>query len=200
MHTIPIAVFFAGTNGAGKSSLRGNNSELLVIDPDAIAKKINFDNPRNVDVKAGKMAIELFNECLRSKTSFSMETTLSGKSAINRIKEAKDAGFFVSVKFIGLINPDMNVERVRERVKKGGHHIEEMTIRKRYHKSLSNVEEILHLIDKLAIYDNSIKYHSHRLYTLVKNNHVYKMINPPLWVERINEKINASKELNNANE
>ncbi|MFC0181020.1 hypothetical protein [Thorsellia kenyensis] len=146
------------------------------------------------------MAIELFNECLRSKISFSMETTLSGKSAINRIKEAKEAGFFVSVKFIGLINPDMNVERVRERVKKGGHHIEEITIRKRYHKSLRNIDEILHLIDKLAIYDNSIKYHSHRLYTLVKNNQVYKRINPPLWVEKINKKIDTSILLTNANE
>ncbi|MFC0181021.1 hypothetical protein [Thorsellia kenyensis] len=40
MQTRPIAVFLAGTNGAGKSSLRGNNSELLVIDPDAMQKKL----------------------------------------------------------------------------------------------------------------------------------------------------------------
>lgn len=185
----PIAEFLAGTNGAGKSSLRGDNLRFKVIDPDAIAKQLNPRSPSSVSLQAGKVAIKLFNECLKTKTSFTMETTLTGKSSINRIREAKEAGFYISLKFIGLTSPDINVDRVRERVKAGGHHIEESTIRARYDESIKNLEQVLHLADKIAIYDNSIKNKNHKLFTIVKNNSAYNRINPPLWIEKINKKI-----------
>ena len=47
----------AGANGSGKSTFREiflKNSNLIHIDTDTIAKKINPQNPRTVDILVGK--------------------------------------------------------------------------------------------------------------------------------------------------
>ena len=57
----PLALFLAGTNGSGKSSLRGElnfNAELIIIDPDKITKENGGNN-----VFGGRKAIELLKEC-----------------------------------------------------------------------------------------------------------------------------------------
>lgn len=56
----------AGANGSGKSTFREiflKNSNLIHIDTDAIAKKINPQNPRTVDILVGKWSkIKLWNQ------------------------------------------------------------------------------------------------------------------------------------------
>ena len=78
----PNAVFFTGTNGSGKSTIRENllrNGELsegfVHIDPDKIARGLNPNDPRSVEMEAGRLAINHFNQAISEKKSFSMETT-----------------------------------------------------------------------------------------------------------------------------
>lgn len=49
-------IVYAGANGAGKSTLREGGSDPvdIAIDPDRIARRINPDAPRSVDLEAGK--------------------------------------------------------------------------------------------------------------------------------------------------
>ena len=152
----PLAVFYTGTNGAGKSSLRSINSfpGLKTIDPDAIARTINPDDPRSVDVQAGREAIRQFRETIAQRQSFSMETTLTGRSVLDRRKKAKEAGFTVRLYYVGLSSVELNIERVASRVAKGGHHIDEADIRRRYTESLGNLPRAMELADSGAIYSN----------------------------------------------
>jgi predicted ABC-type ATPase len=152
-----IAIFYGGTNGSGKSSLRIAEMEINIkhIDPDAIAKAMNPLNVRSADGLAGREAIRQFKECLNNKTPFSLESTLSGKSSIRRIHEAKAAGFYVELRFIGLHSPILNVQRIFERVKNGGHHIDDTLVYKRYDECLNNLQKILPYTDKATIFDNS---------------------------------------------
>ncbi|MGF7049457.1 putative ABC-type ATPase [Paenibacillus sp. DS2015] len=50
-----ILTVFAGTNGAGKSTISFQMKDYVgvIIDPDQIARTINPDNPRNADLSAG---------------------------------------------------------------------------------------------------------------------------------------------------
>ena len=152
----PLAVFYTGTNGAGKSSLRSINSfpGMKTIDPDAIARTINPDDPRSVDVQAGREAIRQFRETIAQRQSFSMETTLTGRSVLDRLKKAKEAGFTVHLYYVGLSSVELNIERVASRVAKGGHHIDEADIRRRYTESLGNLPRAMELADSGAIYSN----------------------------------------------
>ena len=150
----PLALFLAGTNGSGKSSLRDLTldfkNEFIIMDPDKITKENGGNN-----VLGGKKVIELFKECINNKKSFVIETTLSGKSVLNRLKEAKNAGFKVEMIYVGLDNVDLNIQRVANRVAKGGHNIPTDAIIKRYNSSRENLIQCINLLDKLEIYDNT---------------------------------------------
>lgn len=152
-----LAIFYCGTNGAGKTTLRGFNKDTvqIVIDSDHIAMQINPENPRLVDSQAGRKAIELFKFAIKQQISFSMESTLSGNSILQRIKTAKENGFFIRLNYIGVNSVSINIDRVKARVASGGHFIDEETIRNRYDISLQNLTKILPLCDEVFIYDNS---------------------------------------------
>lgn len=65
----------------------------IVIDSDHIAMQINPQNPRLADIDAGRKAIGLFHFAIKQHIDFSMESTLSGNSIIQRMKTAKENGF-----------------------------------------------------------------------------------------------------------
>ncbi|WP_376712465.1 zeta toxin family protein, partial [Enterococcus faecalis] len=52
-------------------------------------------------------------------------------------------------------NADLAVERVKQRVEKGGHGISDELIKKCYSQSLKNLEQIAHFCDNVMIYDNT---------------------------------------------
>lgn len=152
-----LAIFYCGTNGAGKTTLRGFNEDSvqIVIDSDHIAMEINPENPRLADIEAGRKAVELFKFAVKNQISFSMESTLSGKSILNRMKQAKEEGFYVRLNYIGVDRVSINLDRVKARVKTGGHFIDEQTIRQRFKTSRENLIKALSFCDEVLIYDNS---------------------------------------------
>ena len=156
MHNKSLAIFYCGTNGAGKSTLRSFNrdSVQIVIDSDHIAMQINPENPRLADIEAGRKAIELFKFAIKNNISFSMESTLSGKSILQRMKVAKK-NFYTRLNYVGVDDPKINIARVKARVKAGGHFIDEETIKRRYQISRENLIQAILLNDETFIYDNS---------------------------------------------
>ena len=141
------AIFYCGTNGAGKSTLRSFNQDpvQIVIDSDHIAMQINPQNPRLADIEAGRKAIELFR----------FESTLSGNSILQRMKKAKENGFYVHLNYIGVNSVEINLARVKARVKAGGHFIAEDIVKNRYQMSFDNLFLVLPYCDEVFIYDNS---------------------------------------------
>ncbi|MFZ7199015.1 zeta toxin family protein [Avibacterium avium] len=152
-----LAIFYCGTNGAGKSTLRSFNQDRVqvVIDSDHIAMELNPKNPRLADIEAGRKAVELFKYAVKNQVSFSMESTLAGKSILHRMQQAKSKGFYVRLNYVGVNRVSINLDRVNARVRKGGHFIDEATIRKRYEISRQNLILALPLCDEIFIYDNS---------------------------------------------
>lgn len=159
-----IFYLFAGVNGAGKSTLYNTESldinikDTIRINTDEIVRKIgNWKNDSD-QIKAAKIAINLRNNCFQCGKSFNEETTLTGKTILKNIDKAKEQGYELQLFYVGLNSSDIAKERVKNRVEKGGHNIENDVIEKRYYESLKNLKKIISKFDKVYLYDNSIKY------------------------------------------
>jgi predicted ABC-type ATPase len=84
--------FIAGPNGAGKST---RAAEFLgglgeIVNPDEIAGEMSAA-PEEA-LAAGRAAIDRRKELLKAGNSFSLETTLSGRTLIRLAQAAKDEG------------------------------------------------------------------------------------------------------------
>ncbi len=186
---------FAGNNGSGKSTIRNLIIDRIGvsvnIDPDALARRINPAQPETARVSAGKEAIRLARECLDNHRDFSIETTLSGGYAIRLMKEAKLKQFEITMFYVGLGDPNLNIERVASRVRNGGHHIPTKDILLRHHSSIQNLLENLDLLNDLIVIDNSAL---DGQIVLESNNGRLKHLqsNLPDWVIPIQNQLNLT--------
>ena len=173
-----ILYIFAGVNGAGKSTLY--NSENLDneikystrINTDEIVRKIGDWKNNSDQIKAGKIAINLRNDCLQHGKSFNEETTLTGKTILKTIDKAKELGYELQLFYIGVNNPEIAKERIRNRVEKGGHNIADEIVEKRYYESLKNLKQVITKFDEVYLYDNSIRYK--HIFSFINNKILYK--------------------------
>lgn len=186
MHNKPKAIFYCGTNGAGKSTLRSFNQDpvQIVIDSDHIAMQINPENPRLADLEAGRKAIELFQFAVKNQISFSMESTLSGKSILQRMAKAQNT-FITCLNYVGVDSPEINIARVKARVMAGGHFIDEATIRQRYDASRQNLIQAISLNNESFIYDNSAD--KPKLILMLSSEKKYLKVQEklPVWCEKL---------------
>lgn len=191
MQSASLGIFYCGTNGSGKSTLRYFNQDQvqIVIDSDHIAMQINPENPRLADLKAGRKAIELFKFGVKNNISFSMEATLSGQSILQRMKKAKENGFFIRLNYIGVNDVDINIARVKARVKLGGHYIDEQTIRNRYDISYKNLISAIQICDEIFIYDNSGE-KPELIFYLLKNKQMLQLTQSlPHWCKLLSSEL-----------
>ena len=134
----------SGCNGAGKTTASYTIlPEMLdcneFINADEIAKGLSPFNHNKVAIKAGRLMLTRIDELLENGVDFAFETTLATRSYVNTVKKAQEKGYLVTVLYFWLNSPELAVERVRIRVKEGGHHIPEETIRRRYDLGISNM-------------------------------------------------------------
>ncbi len=97
----------------------------------------------------------LHDSLAASRTSFSFETVMSHPRKIELLKYAKGEGFRNYLYFIATEAPEINISRVRIRVKAGGHAVPEDKIVSRYHRSLDNLLDAVRITDRAFIFDNS---------------------------------------------
>ena len=93
------------------------------VNADEIAKGLSPFNPEGVALEAGRLMLERIDYLLEQGESFSIETTLATKSYIRLVERAQGLGYMVHLIFFWLETPELAVNRVAERVSKGGHNI-----------------------------------------------------------------------------
>lgn len=94
-------------------------------------------------------------EYLQKRISFVVETTLSGGTYLRMMREAKCLGYRTRLFYIGTESIEINLERVKQRVSKGGHDVPEEDQLRRYPRSLRNLPLALDIADEALIADNS---------------------------------------------
>jgi predicted ABC-type ATPase len=155
---VPTLTVFAGPNGSGKSSVLARadfEGRENLLDADAIAMRINSKNPHQAAIAAGREMLRRTVEYIRRSESFAIETTLAGGWTTAAIQAAVDQGFLVRLLYICVSNPEWSIQRVRERVARGGHDIPDEDIRRRYDRSLANAQQLVKIVDEVLAYDNT---------------------------------------------
>ena len=133
----------SGCNGAGKTTASFTIlPELLQIkefvNADEIARGLSPFQPEKISIEAGKIMLRRLQELLFQNEDFAFETTLSTRSFVRLIKQAKEQGYTVSLIFYWLDSVELAIERVKIRVSEGGHNIPTDIIIRRYYSGLKN--------------------------------------------------------------
>lgn len=152
----------SGCNGAGKTTASYTVlPEILhckeFVNADEIARGLSPFNPENVAIEAGRLMLQRIEVLLERDETFSIETTLATKSYVNLIQRAQAKGYSVKLLFLWLNSPELAMERVAERVAKGGHNIPKTIIKRRYIAGIKNLFNLfMNQVGYWGIYDNSV--------------------------------------------
>lgn len=159
MVTPPTLCIIGGCNGAGKSTLA---RELLprlgiprFLNADLIAKGLSPRDPSLAAFSAGRRLLEEAQSLISAGNSFAIESTLSGKTYVKLLQQAKEKGFKVLLHYILISSASQAVARVKFRVLTGGHHVPEEDIRRRYDRSVKHfAHDYLPLADEWGLWEN----------------------------------------------
>lgn len=197
----PFLLVVAGPNGSGKSTLTDHLIEAgfdfgEYINPDQIASTLDLPQPersRQAQITADFQR----DRCLLSGLSFSFETVMSHPSKLDFMIRAHDAGYDVTLFFVCTTDPEINIRRVENRVRLGGHDVPHERIVARYWRTLellplaALVAHRTVLLDNSALVDSGARTFTNRKSALRpvgeiigdgKNYEIMLEANLPVWV------------------
>ena len=105
----------AGCNGAGKTTASFTIlPEILdckeFVNADEIAKGLSPFQPEKVAIEAGRIMLNRINELFADDENFAFETTLSTRSYRNKITDARNNGYDVTLLFFWLQSVELAKE------------------------------------------------------------------------------------------
>jgi len=132
-------IILAGANGSGKTSvattiLKANDYKFL--NADEIEKTL--DDIEKSPLKAGRIFFQNLNRYIEENKSFVIETTLSGNYLLKYIANLKKKRYKITIVFVFVKNPKVCIDRIKCRVKKGGHHVPDEDVVRRYYRGKTN--------------------------------------------------------------
>lgn len=149
-----IYTIVGGVNGVGKSSFTGVLKERttdlgVIIDVDKITVELGGNA-----FAGGKTALKRIRECIDKGVSFTQETTLSGYKTETTAKEVKELGYRVRLFYVGLDTVNESLQRIENRVRRGGHNIPHDDVIRRFDGRWEAVTKVLPYCDEAEFYDN----------------------------------------------
>ena len=158
----PRIYVLAGVNGAGKSSLGGaafRETGADYYNPDEAARQLLAANPGLTQADANSAAwhkgVELLKQAISERKNYAFETTFGANTIPRLLAQAASQGIELYVWYVGLSSPELHIERVQARVRRGGHDIAAEHIHRRFEHSRLNLIDLLPRITALRLYDNS---------------------------------------------
>jgi len=157
----PNVYIVAGPNGAGKTTFA---KEFLpsyadctnFVNADLIAQGVSPLLPEAAAFRAGRLMLKEIELWAKRGEHFGFETTLSGRTQLNVMRDLSKRGYSVHLFFLWVPTVELALSRVSDRVRNGGHDVPSAIVRRRFERSTSN---FLHLYRSLAdswiLFDNS---------------------------------------------
>lgn len=137
----PRLIIAGGPNGAGKTTL----SRKLVTEygvrylgADEVAAEMGLGGTGGHAVRAGRLFLGRIDEALDRREEVLIESTLSGLGGVRAINKFRDKGYVISVQFVFVGSANECTARIRGRVQRGGHHVPEDDVRRRFTRAIHN--------------------------------------------------------------
>lgn len=145
-----VLPFFINHPLIKKASLE---DEVLLLD--FFDNKIDFHNVLVNSYYASICADFIRHQLLKLKISFTFETVMSSYDKVEFLKKAQESGYRTYLYFIATQDPSINISRVKNRVKLGGHSVPKEKILNRYYRSLKLLPKAVKYANRAYIFDNS---------------------------------------------
>ena len=124
--------------------------------PDAIAQDLGDWNDAGNQLEAGRIVNAAIRRHLEQGEDFGFESTYSGRSRPRIVQTAASNGYEVWAVFIGTNGAEINIERVRQRVRSGtGHDVPVPEITRRWSAAQKNLAETAASLGTIDVLDNS---------------------------------------------
>lgn len=159
--TPPQVFIIAGPNGAGKSTLapfllRDAFGLNEFVNADTIALGLSAFSPESVTFEAGRIMLARLRDLAHARHSFAFETTLATRSYAAFVANLRREGYEFQLLYLYLRSPELAVERVRSRVRLGGHNVPAAVVHRRFYNGARNFFRLYRpLADTWGMYDNS---------------------------------------------
>ena len=158
---MPRMYIISGCNGSGKTTASYMLlPELLdcseFVNSDEFAKSLAPFHPETAYITASRYMLKKLRYLFARREDFCIETTLATRSLLKMVRTAQDQGYFVTVVYLWLSDPEIAVQRVAARVEAGGHDVPPDVIRRRYYTGLEYFFDLYSPVcDKWMLVDNS---------------------------------------------
>ncbi len=161
---MPPATFWliAGPDGTGRTTfafrrIAALSGETSFVNVDEIRRGLSPLAHDREAVRASRVALKRIDDLIdgngRGRRSFSLETTLAGRTHLRTVARAKRAGFAVRLLFFAVATPEEALRRIARRVAEGGHDVPEPDARRRFTRSIANVPLYARLADLWQVFD-----------------------------------------------
>jgi predicted ABC-type ATPase len=157
----PNVYIIAGPNGAGKTTFAREFLPRFAecknfINADLIALGVSPFSPATAAFRAGRLMLGEIGQYARRRADFGFETTLSGLSHVKLIRNLIKAGYQSHIFYLWVPRVELALDRVRERVLRGGHDVPEIIVRRRFDRSIRNFLTHYRLLaESWTLFDNS---------------------------------------------
>jgi predicted ABC-type ATPase len=156
----PTLWIIAGPNGAGKTTyafrhIRAVSGTARFVNLDEIARGLSPLDPEAEQRRAARVALDMMRELIAERRSFSIETTLAGRTHLQTVAQARASGFRCVLLFFAVRSVDISLARIARRVSEGGHDVPETDVRRRFERAMANLPAYIGLVDLWRVLDNN---------------------------------------------
>lgn len=154
----------AGPNGCGKStaysqpSIEELDGSVWIINPDLLTAKLQDAEhlpQREANLQAVRRIERWLAQSIGVYQTIGVETVLSTDKYRKLVRAAKSRGFEIRLIYVIVDSVEIQLERIRYRVEKGGHDVPEDKVRERRGRSLDQLRWFFRQADYTWILDNS---------------------------------------------
>ena len=160
----PVLWIVAGPNGSGKSSLynrtdiEGWGGSVWIINPDLLTAKIVEEE--GLELTAANLAAVNRVEAwlytsIDAYQTIGVETVLSSPKYRALVTHGRQRGFEVRMIYVVLASAELQLARIRRRVREGGHDVPADKVIDRRRRSFKELCWFANHVDQLFIFDNS---------------------------------------------
>jgi predicted ABC-type ATPase len=151
----PQLVLLAGPNGAGKSTFYDAylaDSPLPFLNADLFAAETGVDS-----FEAARILDATRDRMIEDGLGFITETVFSDPQGLKvaMLRRAVDAGYDVTLIYIGVMSTELLPRRVDQRIARGGHDVPRDRIASRFERSLENLRRAISVVPTIELFDNS---------------------------------------------
>lgn len=137
----PELIIIGGANGTGKTTLAREFvavEKLRYLGADEIARELNADHPEQAAIAAARTFSARLDTALDTGESLVVEATLAGLSMRKHLQQARQRGYRIRLLFVYLDSAELCIDRIAARVARGGHHVPELDVRRRFTRANRN--------------------------------------------------------------